>query len=208
MAENRTTPEEKLLKVIENPIDVKYKGFLHFKGDISRRLFFKRWISGLKYAKFKIPLSLKNLHNLLGIGSIIITAVGAVLFIKGNSDFRARFKNVSAVAYNNSLEKAEEGPLSADLAAAVEDAKRRNIFSSLPPAPVSVAVNESPDTGVEKLKLVGIIWSDDPQAMIEDAGSGKTFLLNTEEMVEGFRIKEISKDKVILSRNGKQWELR
>ena len=57
------------------------------------------------------------------------------------------------------------------------------------------------------LKVVGIIWSDAPQAIIEDSQDAKTYLLNRGSKIKGARVKDILKDRVILSYDGQQVEL-
>lgn len=49
------------------------------------------------------------------------------------------------------------------------------------------------------LKVVGIMWSDTPQVIIEDTVERRTFLLSAGDEIKGARVKEILKDRVILS---------
>ncbi len=61
---------------------------------------------------------------------------------------------------------------------------------------------------VANLNLVGIIWSKPPQAIIEDKVDGKTYLVNRGSKVKIARVKEILKDKVILSYDKQEVELK
>ncbi len=52
---------------------------------------------------------------------------------------------------------------------------------------------------VRDLRLVGIAWSDNPDVMIEDASKGVTYFLHPGETMEnGIRVKEVTREKVIL----------
>lgn len=60
----------------------------------------------------------------------------------------------------------------------------------------------------ENLKLVGISWSNDPDAMIEDSKALRTFFVKRGEMVGEAKVQAIFKDKVVLSYNGEEFELK
>ncbi|MDD5079802.1 MAG: hypothetical protein PHH68_05695 [Candidatus Omnitrophica bacterium] len=55
----------------------------------------------------------------------------------------------------------------------------------------------------QTLKLVGISWSDDPDAMIEDSQMSQTFFVKKGQKIGEFTVENISKDKVSL-RSGKE----
>jgi hypothetical protein len=58
------------------------------------------------------------------------------------------------------------------------------------------------------LKLVGISWSSDPDAMIEDTKATKTYFVKRGEMVGDARVQAIFKDKVVLSLDKEEFELK
>jgi len=60
----------------------------------------------------------------------------------------------------------------------------------------------------ESLKLVGISWSVQPDAMIEDSKAGKTYFVKKGAMVGDFRVEGIYKDKVVLQYGLESIELR
>jgi hypothetical protein len=60
----------------------------------------------------------------------------------------------------------------------------------------------------QKLKLVGISWSDDPDAMIEDTKALRTFFIKRGQMIGDLKVQAIFKDKVILSYGTEEVELR
>jgi type II secretory pathway component PulC len=57
-------------------------------------------------------------------------------------------------------------------------------------------------------RVVGIIWSESPQAILEDTKTNSTTLVNRGALLKGARIKDILKDRVILSYDNKDIELR
>lgn len=59
----------------------------------------------------------------------------------------------------------------------------------------------------EGFKLVGISWSDEPDAMIEDSKSKKTFFVRIGDLINDVKVESISRDKVILSYEGEEVEL-
>ncbi|MDD5745650.1 MAG: hypothetical protein PHO30_00155 [Candidatus Omnitrophica bacterium] len=60
----------------------------------------------------------------------------------------------------------------------------------------------------QTLKLVGISWSNDPDAIIEDTKIQKTYFVKKGYMIDSIMVKEILKDKVILRCQGEEVDLR
>jgi type II secretory pathway component PulC len=57
--------------------------------------------------------------------------------------------------------------------------------------------------------LVGIAWSNDPEAMIEDGKNKRTFFVKRGQTLDDeVKVVTIFKDKVILTFKGKEFELR
>jgi len=89
------------------------------------------------------------------------------------------------------------------------EAKKRNIFTLVPPKPQPVPGGQiQAVASVGNFKLVGIIWSDKPQAMIEDSKLDKTYLLSAGEDLGDYKIKQILPNKIIITKGDEQWELR
>ncbi len=61
---------------------------------------------------------------------------------------------------------------------------------------------------VSHLKLVGISFSNDPDAMIEDTQAMRTFFVKRGGMVGNVKVQAIFRDKIILSYEGEEAELR
>lgn len=70
------------------------------------------------------------------------------------------------------------------------------------------AVTEEDESGVG-LRLVGVDSSDaSPVALLEDIKTGKTYFARANEKVGGARVKQVQKNKVVVSYRGKNVELR
>ena len=222
MAKNKLTPEEQLLNLIEKGEDfTKLKGeqkkvsFLAFINLRKLWLFLpslKRTLRA-KLAKLKSggkEPNLKVLNKVL-IG-VSIALIGYLI-----TDFTFRRPDINQICEKISTAKgwsffkevpeAEVRPFLHYL----EMVQRRNIFS-----PVMLKIKEDPevktkkivDALIENLKLVGISWSREPQAMIEDKKARKTYFLKPGDTITKLKIEAVLKDKVILSYKGEKVELR
>ncbi len=60
---------------------------------------------------------------------------------------------------------------------------------------------------IQDLNLLGIVSGDNPQAIIEDKKSQKTYFLKKGDFLGDFELKDIQKGKVILDLSGQQFEL-
>jgi type II secretory pathway component PulC len=60
----------------------------------------------------------------------------------------------------------------------------------------------------QNLKLVGISWSNDPDAMIEDTKTTRTFFVKRGQMISEVKVKDIARDKVVLTYDGEDIDLR
>ena len=70
---------------------------------------------------------------------------------------------------------------------------------------VKPAVEDESGTG---LRLVGVDSSDPPVALLEDLKTGKTYFARKNDRIKNIHIKEIQKNKVLVSMHGKTVELR
>ncbi len=60
---------------------------------------------------------------------------------------------------------------------------------------------------IKDMSLVGIIAGENPQAIIEDKKTQKTFYLSRGQFMGEFQVKEIKEGKVILDYKGQSYEL-
>lgn len=96
----------------------------------------------------------------------------------------------------------------------LDKVRERDIFTmgQKKPAPAQTGAKTGSSSKTlnvfENLKLVGISWSNDPDAMIEDSKALRTFFVKRGEMVGEAKVQAIFKDKVVLSYNGEEFELK
>ena len=213
MPEN-ITPEEKLLKLIENPAMAKplrnsRKLRFNFQTIKNRFKAIRNIKIGISSQKIERLFNLRSINKLLIVTSSLFSAYLIFDFIKAkpnldmlNAGQRIKqAKNATALVSNNFT-----------LNDYLSQIKKRDIFHFIP------LKKQEPDNAKEtlaslmnNLRLVGIIWSSKPQVMIEDKQENKTWILNQGDeilKVNGkIKIKEILKDRTILSFEGQDMEL-
>ena len=98
------------------------------------------------------------------------------------------------------------------LAIYLQEITQRNMFALLEVPPPSVVKKEEANQELTNMannfKVVGIIWSEAPQAIIEDPKTGRTYLVNRGGKLKDARVKDILKDRVILSYDNQDVEIR
>jgi len=214
MAEN-ITPEEKLLKLIENPATAKPPQKparkLHFSFQTIKSSFkaIRNIKIGISSQKIERLFNLRSINKLLIVTSSLFSAYLIFDFIKTkpnldmlNSGQRIKqAKSATALVSNNFT-----------LNDYLSQIKKRDIVHFIP------LKEQEPDNAKEtlaslmnNLRLVGIIWSSKPQVMIEDKQENKTWILNQDDeilKVNGkIKIKQIFKDRAILSFEDQEMEL-
>ena len=89
----------------------------------------------------------------------------------------------------------------------IEAVKDKSIFSSAAPAaavePVSIAEADL----AKDINLLGIISGERPEAVIEDKKVDKVFYVSRGMFIGDYQVQDIQDGKVILSRDGKRFEL-
>ncbi len=224
MAQERSlTPEKQLLNLIESPKAkdagprpnlVKHHGMRLLSSGVwkGKLYFFKDYIKKVLSGGFQQPdlkwinrvlaaiivISVFYLMNTFYFSIIGMKKMSHLKFTAQESAKGARFRDVTT--------------LKQPAAYYVDKIRQRDIFSM----GAKKAVQEkAPDTvsseiveATQSLKLVGISWSNDPDAMIEDSKALRTFFVKRGQMIGRVKIEAIFKDKVILSYEGKEVELR
>lgn len=210
MPEQGMTPEEKLLRLIESPAENVKK----------MRPVFRRWpdvrlvLSRLKsqYGEmFKNFLTLKIANIVL-----VVAATAATLYLM--LDFWIGAPTVHTIRrLEAAAKRMDVGNMAIErmnpLAVYLQDITQRNVFS-LPEAPSSPKPAEQAPKSSEarsllsSLRVVGILWSEAPQAIVEDTKEGKTYFLNRGSPLREARVKDILKDRVILSYDNQEIEIR
>lgn len=215
MAKEDYSPEEKLLNIIEE--NEGGSAFKKSSRDIrdpgAPQTPVKNLIDRFRriYSKRKWSLSELNLKLVNGLLAALLAALVIFLaadFIGSRPDLKKIYPKVSDLAANIPLNRGSISLLE-PVSNYINASKKRDIFNPLPvTSPEKLKENPSLLIDLIKdLRLVGIYWSEDPEAMIENEKEKKTYFLKTGQIIKGVKIKAILKDRVILEYNNEETEL-
>ncbi|OIO36225.1 MAG: hypothetical protein AUJ74_03140 [Candidatus Omnitrophica bacterium CG1_02_44_16] len=207
MPDPSLTPEEKLLRIIESPPQAVQSMRRERRGPDFK--------FDLKLLKAKYGEKLKAFLNLKAASVVLVFFSGLATMYLG-LDFwlgAPRLTNVQRLEMR--AKKMEVGDMTLGqldpLSIYLHEITQRNIFSLPETVEQAAAKKAEPKVEIKSLidglKVVGIIWSDAPQAIVEDSKNGKTDLLNRGSKIRNARVKDILKDRVILSYDGQEVEL-
>ena len=194
----RITPEEKLLNIIESPKEVRNVGARRkfgLQGFLSKG---KLWSHGK--INFK-KIGLRDINKLLFSAAIIATLIFLVYFVKEERHLRARFENLvkGNIEGGSDAEVQQNIP---NMSTYLDATEKSNPFNILP---FTEKIKPPKQLQKSEFKLVGIIWSSNPQAIIEDSASSKTYVVYEGDAVGEFVVDKISKNEATISdKNGKK----
>lgn len=83
----------------------------------------------------------------------------------------------------------------------------RQIFGATTSSKTEKPVSSVDADLIKDMTLVGIISGENPQAIIEDKKTQKTYYLNQGQFIGEFKVEEIQEGKIILNYQGQQYEL-
>lgn len=227
MAQERPlTPEKQLLRLIETsstrPVSVgtqaaKYHSLSFFSlGALRGRLsFFKdallKWLRSGKSQHLDIGIINRVLQALLVVLACYLAvdlARSAVRLTKtpdfGFQDRDTAGKKTSVLEGAALVEKRASDYL--------DKISERDIFKMGAKKANAGTSQKAPTVAImeatQNLKLVGISWSGDPDAIIEDTKVLRTFFVKRNSMIGNVKVQAILKDKVVLTYNGEEIELK
>lgn len=213
MPEDKITPEERLLKIIEGPVQqarARPAGLLKqvqavAPHDLINR-FKKIHIDKDVFKKINLNTVNKTAILICGVFTIFLMVdLTRNSFMVGN-----RFDKLKAAVEVLGIQEAGTPQMDADINNIFSNNSGVNMFSAKPrkaetnAAPASVEA----EVPLPNIKLVGIIWSESPQVMLEDSKENKTYLLNIGDKIGDITIKAIMQDKVIVTNGQRERELR
>lgn len=214
VAENNT-PEERLLKIIEKKgtsVDSGEKEIQRQKANLER----KRWFFSFKNMRFP-DLSLEPpaftfqfVNKMLIIAAILFTLIFVFDFLRDKVSLRKHFTLVTGVPTIPEAEAKKGSGPKISLATALKETRTRNMFT-LTPETIFEEKREKEEKirkDIRDLKLVGILWSNNPQAMVEDVKNSKTYLLSVGDQINRWKVSKIDRDKVVLSGEDGEMDLR
>ncbi len=228
MAESGTSPEKELLKLIEQagggsaptaPIKkeaaaYKVRQVLTVGGWQGRISFFsekfKKIFSGGGIPAFEI----KSVNKCLGFGVILLITIFVINFFTGlqktNKILNIPLRLEADSAFALDIKPSILEPLSFY----TDKVKTRNLFIMASQQPV-IKEEEAKQTKQEEIKqlltqvkLVGISWSDDPDVILEDLKAQSTVFMKKGQTINEMLIKEVFKDRIVLSYKGEEADLR
>jgi len=190
------------LKIIENPGNPAGIGLRPLGGREDK----KNAPAGSLFQMSSVRFTLKTAVQLSVAVAVLATLFLLYDYLAASRDSSGRLKKVlSRESGDIAVETvAEKAPELKDL---LGPAGKHNIFAVEPEKADSLLAAETAQA-ISSLKLVGILWSEKPQAMVEDTKSSKTYLLNDGDSLNDLSVKKIYVDKIVLSKDGKDWELR
>lgn len=225
--EKPLTPEKQLLKLIEDPsaknsfntAALKHQGLSLFSPRvwISRGSFIKHKFQKWAKAPKGPQLDIKTINRILEVMFLVLgfcligTLYTSALRFKKAPDFKV--KALQKTAQSENLQ--DSSIFKTPLAHYLEKISARDIFKMGPKKRETPPLQNTGNAqgsrileATQHLKLVGISWSNDPDAMIEDTRAIKTFFVKRGQMIGDIRVQAIFKDKVILTYSGEEIELK
>jgi len=200
---NKESSDEKLLKLIEGGADARKLP----RVGIKVRTPAPRPAQPFKF-NFKFRFSISNLNKTLFIIGAVLTGVFIYRSIAGEKTINAElFLRVDDNPASSRKAGVKNEPENLPLQDYLEALEKRNMFlpagtvrkaeETVEQATVSAAQLEDM---AKDLKMVGIIWSDDPEALIEDQSDKRTNLVKKGDTVgqKQFKVKEVRRNSVVL----------
>ena len=203
---DNVTPEEKLLRLIrkdKKEIDAASKNIP--KNNPGRKT----------VISFSATSLIRKLPFFLAPKKIILAAfLAACLYLTANLIYPVtgfRKNNIPQITEGKNIEPTPEPSEPIEEPKPFEfylgGIKERNIFANMGGQAAS-----KPQSGVnmdltKDISLVGIISGDDPQAVIEDKKSQKTYYLSKGQFIGEMQIEDIQEGKIIIKYRGENFEL-
>ncbi len=141
---------------------------------------------------------------------VFLFAASCVYFI---SEVVYSFVGLNKIGVISAPSDKESGPA----AAALPDIKPfeyyrggiagRQVFKAASAGSADAAVSVAGSESIRDFTLVGIISGDNPQAIIQENKTQKTYYLNKGQAIEEYMIEDVLSDKVILNAGGQRYEL-
>lgn len=218
------TPEKQLLKLIEDPkpevlkaAQAKRLGKERFSlSALKGRLAFFQKFSFGKWANFQQGAGTAS--GIAGINTILKVLVVFLSLYQGY-DVMAMVMKLNQ-ASNLILEPGKNVTIAVEQPAArknisyyADKVATRDLFRletvTEPPPRKPISKEVEVNTVAKNFSLVGIAWSDDPEAMIEDTASKRTHFVKRGQTISGqVTVVTIFKDRVVLSYKDKEFELK
>ena len=215
--DQQLTPDERLLHLIDNPASAKPRASVRLR-QAGERVARSRWWNRWQALKRQHAPSItgRRVHVWLAGLCGLVTIGWVVDFLNVRREFVSRLEAIEQGSLAPPQEASQPSGPSSSITELLQDATPRNLFTFVSPqeeadpeAATKSAVLAALTEQVNELKLVGILWSDTPQVLVETKDA-KTHLLSVGDTFGSFTIKQVFGDRAILSAPGseQEWELR
>jgi len=215
---DKQTSDERLLKLIEGTGEPKRPGgaVLGVRNPaahpLSVKLNFLELKSKFKVLKVNLPILNKGLFGL----AILLTLVFLYIFISGLLTSKSNSVAFAPKDTSSIIKLITAGEAQGLMRKNISNQNiKRDFFLPFGEKEDIHTPEEGPDITeeVKALKLVGIIWSQNPEVMIENSKDSRTYTLKKgEALSDQFKIKDISRSSAILlvttPSGTKEYELR
>jgi len=198
----KITPEEKLLYLIENSGNGQNKSSLKKNIGKKRKLInlksvnFPNIFSGL-FLKLNLrKIGLQTVNKILIGVSLVLSVIFLFQWAKEKVLIQKRFNALETVDSNSKDDRLDLQQIGVpDAADYIAVSEKNNPFHLLP---VKEQKTTTEITLATEFKLVGILWSDQAQAIIEDSSSEQTYLVSEGDTIDKYTILKITKTEVTL----------
>lgn len=222
MAEDRpVTPEKQLLKLIEDPKASPAKK----RGGQGRGLSSLAGLRGMLAGRFSFWKRTVRTHRpgarMLDLGLVnrvlALVAVGLLGYVSFDAASSAVLLGKPPAVTIPARQAVAPGPAQnvsplKESAFYLEKVSSRDIFKEGARAPVQQTAEAEPvevDDVSDQFSLVGISWSSNPDVIIENKAESRTYFVKRGQPVgSGAKVEAVFKDHVVLSREGREFELR
>lgn len=138
----------------------------------------------------------------LNCGLFVFAVLLTLYYINGVSFSLNQIKNIdfgNFVPLKGAESVSNEAFLLKPFSFYLESVKKRDIFRmGRKPALEGEVISSKAAEATQNLRVVGISWSEQPDAMIEDIKAGKTYFVKKGQMAGEFKVEAIYKDRVTL----------
>lgn len=231
MAEKSPSPERQLLKLIENggsseTESLRRRRWAGVFSPAALKGLAAGWASFWKRRLSRAPRSAAapvrrrgwGKPGLAGVNRILVVASAALAIYVIGDTFAStvQMRQSPALAIRPQAASVSAAPPAAspvqEAAYYLQKVSSRDIFkeeSSAPAPAKKTAAPAEPPAVTKNLSLVGISWSSNPDVIIEDKELKRTYFVKRGQAVgDGVKVEAIYKDRVVLSYEGTEFELR
>ena len=220
-----STPERELLKFIEDSkakghgllkdYAIKHRSFslFSFSAWLGRISFLRDWFKKRFKRQRQQQLNIKVINKILVVCIFMLTFYFIGNLLTSISSLKEMPYLESKLKEDVNLTSYEEASISSTKPVSyyLEKVRQRDIFKMGETSPVEAAVKLPSSSIIEAtqhLRLVGISWSKDPDAIIEDTQASRSFFVKTGHVIGDIKVQAILKDKVVLRYGTEEIELK